>query len=112
MVTWGRFLVIIWRGFREDDAFRGLVLSALTLLASGTVFYTLSEGWSVVNALYFSVLTLTTVGFGDLVPTTAASKLFTVGYVLFGVGLFAAFVTEVGRRRLSAKPRGDQSAPD
>ena len=61
----------------------------LLVLASGTTFYALVEGWSVVDALYFSVLTLTTVGFGDLVPTTVASKLFTVGYVLFGVGLLA-----------------------
>jgi potassium channel subfamily K len=35
--------------------------------------YSRLEGWSPVEALYFSVVTLATVGFGDLHPTTTAS---------------------------------------
>lgn len=56
-------------------------LAAGTLL-TGTVVYHLLEDWSWVDSLYFSVVTLTTVGYGDLSPTTDLSKLFTVVYLV------------------------------
>lgn len=99
MIIWTRFLRTVWLGIKEDAAFRGLVGSVVSLLASGTVFYALVEKWGVIDALYFSVLTLATVGFGDFVPATTAGKIFTIAYVLFGVGLLAAFVAEVATRR-------------
>ena len=49
-----------------------------------------AEGRSLVDAIYFSVLTIATVGFGDLAPKTTLGKLFTVGYVVCGLGLFVA----------------------
>lgn len=57
------------------------------------------EGWSTINALYFSVVTLATVGFGDLHPTTDVAKLFTVVYILFGLGVIAAFISELTKHR-------------
>jgi hypothetical protein len=57
------------------------------------------EGWGWLDALYFSVVTLATVGFGDLHPTTDEAKLFTIVYIIFGVGILAAFVSEVAKRR-------------
>ena len=41
------------------------------------------------DALYFCVITVTTVGFGDFVPTSDASKLFVSAYVLIGLSLFS-----------------------
>jgi voltage-gated potassium channel len=76
----------------EDAQFRSLARLALIAIASGTFFYWLFEDLSVVNALYFSVTTLATVGYGDFSPTTTAGKLFTVVYVLVGVGLLLAFL--------------------
>ena len=52
-------------------------MSVLVILATGTTFYTLVEGWTVIEALYFTVITLTTIGYGDLHPTTEFSRLFT-----------------------------------
>jgi voltage-gated potassium channel len=49
--------------------------------------YSTVEGWSVVDAFYFSVTTLTTVGLGDLAPTTTMGKLFTVVYIFAGLGI-------------------------
>ena len=60
----------------------------LGLLVISIFFYHHVEGWSYINSFYFSVITLTTIGFGDLVPTTAASKIFTSFLALFGVGSF------------------------
>jgi voltage-gated potassium channel len=87
-----RFVRATGRAFR-DPATRGLVISVFVVVAGGTAFYTRYEGWSVVDSLYFTVVTLLTIGYGDLTPTTAASKLFTVVYALVGVGLLASFVT-------------------
>jgi voltage-gated potassium channel Kch len=76
-----------------------LVMLAISTIAFGTVAYTRLEGWAPIDALYFSVVTLATVGFGDLVPTTDPGKLFTVGYILFGVGIIAAFAAELTKDR-------------
>ncbi len=64
-------------------------------IASGTIFYSLVEGLHPVDALYFSVTTLATVGYGDFSPETMAGKLFTIVYVLVGVGILLAFLSRV-----------------
>jgi voltage-gated potassium channel len=61
-----------------DDKFVTSVVLLGVLLFTGTVSYHLIEEWSIVDSLYFTTMTVTTVGYGDLVPTTDASKLFTV----------------------------------
>ncbi len=63
-----------------------IVLGVLFLLG-GTFYYNAEEGWSYVDSFYFSTITLTTIGFGDLHPTTDASKIFTSLYTLLGVGV-------------------------
>jgi voltage-gated potassium channel len=78
-----------------DPQFKSLTRLALVAITSGTAFYWSVEGLSPVDALYFSVTTLTTVGYGDFSPETAAGKLFTVVYVLLGVGILLAFLTRV-----------------
>ncbi len=57
----------------------------LVLIAVGTVVYHALEGWSWTISFYFSVCTLTTVGYGDYSPTTDLSRVFTAVYVLVGV---------------------------
>jgi hypothetical protein len=52
--------------WKRDPEFRSLVFLVLVTLLGGTIFYSLEEGWSVVDSFYFSVTTLTTVGLGDL----------------------------------------------
>jgi len=69
---------------------RSLIIAALftlvVLIAIGTIFYHSVENWSWTNSFYFSVSTITTVGYGDLYPTSDASKIFTSFYILIGVG--------------------------
>ena len=68
----------------------------VTLLVSGTAFFTLVEKWSILDAFYFSVTTLTTVGFGDPAPTTALGKIFTVVYIFVGLGVIGGFINVLG----------------
>ena len=75
-------------------------------LMFGTVSFSLLEGWSLRDALYFSVQTLSTVGYGDLVPTHPASKLLCCVYILIGVSLISASLGAVlGRMQAAGEAR-------
>jgi voltage-gated potassium channel len=78
-----------------DNSAKLLSSSAISILAIGTIFYHRIEGWSWLNSLYFSVTTLTTVGFGDMHPTTDISKIFTMFYLIIGVGILLSFINRV-----------------
>lgn len=80
------------------------VLIALQVLG-GAVFYHLTEGWRWVDAFYFCVATLTTVGYGDLTPATDLGKVFTMVYIVTGIGLFVSFVTLVARHLLAEREK-------
>ncbi len=70
----------------------------LGFLGLGTWFYSRVEGWGVLNSLYFSVITLTTVGYGDFSPQTPAGKIFTMLYIMIGLGLISGFVILLAER--------------
>jgi len=58
-------------------------------------------------SLYFCVITLTTIGFGDFSPETTAGKMFTIVYVFVGLVFMMAFVTTlVQRSKFWADPDG------
>lgn len=83
----------------EDKEFQSLFFMTAVLLITGSVFYVNVEGWSVLDALYFSVATLTTVGYGDFVPRTDLGKIFTIVYIMGGIGLFLGFINKLGEAR-------------
>lgn len=90
-----RWVITMYRAFKTPEA-RGPLGAAVALLGTGTVFYMLIEKWSFVDAFYFSVTTLTTVGFGQPAPTTDVGKIFTAFFVLSGVGMFLAVINAIG----------------
>ena len=71
--------------------FRLAGLITLITLSIGSVFYHFVEKLSWLDALYLSVITLATVGYGDITPQTALGKIFTIFYVLAGIGIIATF---------------------
>jgi voltage-gated potassium channel Kch len=99
------------RGAWQQAPFRYASLILFTLLVSGTVFYSTVEGWGIVDSLYFSVVTLSTVGYGDLSPGTTAGKLFTIFYILIGIGLFVAVATAIARG-YSVPKRSEEDGPE
>jgi hypothetical protein len=92
---------------RRDPAFRGLIHLAGLLLATGTFFYWRVEDWTPFEALYFSVITLTTVGYGDLAPATGVGRAFTMGYVMLGIGVIVAVAAQIAT--LAGRGRGPAS---
>jgi len=97
---WASFIGSVAGVIRQEST-RGIGIALLGLLATGTVFYTLVEGWDPLDALYFSVISLATVGYGDLTPHTEIGKVFTIFFVLAGVGVLVVFVSEVARQTIS-----------
>ena len=100
-----RFARALRRALRDPE-FRGLFVLVVVTLAAGTLFYWEIEGWTLLDAFYFSSITLTTVGYGDIAPATDAGKLFTVFYVFTGIGLIVAFVNAVAKA--SVQQRGER----
>ena len=75
-------------------------LSILFILyITAIVAYHFLEGWDWIDSAYFATSTIATVGYGDMVPTTPISKLFTIVYILVGVstGLYA--ILSLGKYR-------------
>ena len=81
--------------FLRNPEYRDLLITSNVVLGVGTVAYHYLEGWSWVDSLYFSVITLTTIGYGDFSPQTSAGKLFTIVYILIGLGLILSFIQTV-----------------
>lgn len=63
------------------------VVSLFIVMLVGTIFYRVIEGWNWVDAFYFTGITVTTVGYGDLVPTHDISKISTVFFAMAGAGI-------------------------
>lgn len=73
-----------------------LFLTLVLIIALGTVFFRYVEGWSWLDSYFFSVVTLSTVGYGELVPATAAGKIGTTIFILLGLGIFAVTIQQFG----------------
>lgn len=73
-----------------------LLLTLVMIVVSGTVFFHLVEGWSWLDAYFFTVVTLSTVGYGSLVPVTALGKIGTTVFIFLGLGVFAVAVQQFG----------------
>ncbi|MBI4750265.1 MAG: potassium channel protein [Acidobacteria bacterium] len=72
------------------------------LIVFGTVTFHLLEGWSMLDSLYVTVITLATVGYGDFVPKTWEGRLFTIMFVLVGVGGAGYVITTAAQTVLQA----------
>ena len=95
--------VMVWRSLRDvwnDRASRGILITAALLLAAGTLIFMFIEGFSPIDSFYFSFITLSTIGYGDLTPTTDLGKLVTVVYGIAGLGIVAALVSAIATHRL------------
>ena len=110
-----RVLPALRYAFSEEE-FGPVFGAGILLVVVGSLTYTLSQDWNVVDSFYFSVSTLTTTSVSDpdLVLQDGWLKVFTVLYQLIGIGILVeilrrlgiAFIT-VRAREKSSHHRGD-----
>lgn len=90
----------IFLGLRDvwsDTRVRGLLLFALSMIGLATVAFWLLEDWTLLDAAFFSVVTISTVGYGELVPQTVAGKILAMFYIIVGLGVFVAAASAVAK---------------
>lgn len=89
-----------------------LVVALGHVVLLGVILFHFLEGWTVSEAIYFSMITLTTLGYGDLLPSNTVSKLVLAAYVVYGhavMGLVVSLLQEflkslvLGRRPRAPK---------
>jgi hypothetical protein len=86
--------LFLWDVIKDRDS-RPVFYWALGTLAFGTTVYHWLEGWSYLDALYFCVISLATIGYGDLTPTTPIAKAFTILYVINGIVILLALFDRI-----------------
>ena len=101
----------ILRTLLRSPTFLGLLSLVVVLLALGTLVYWRTEELSLFDSLYLSVITLTTIGYGEPSPQTVVGRSFTMGYALVGIGLIVAFAGQIAEALIEGRV-GERRRPD
>lgn len=106
------------RSSRQSNTPFRFVYAALlivTIIGGGTIGYAWLEGWPVLDSFYMTIITMTTVGYGETRPLSEAGRLFTIGLIVSSIGMagyavstLAAFVVEGEFYRIIRERRMDQ----
>lgn len=72
------------------------ILAIFFCVVLGVVVYTAAEKWSFVTALYFTIVTMTTVGYGDITVTKDFTRWFGIVFILLCVLVFATALNTFG----------------
>lgn len=71
-----------------------VIVSLVGVIALGTAFFHHVEGWSLLDSYFFTVVTISTVGYGSLVPVTALGKIGATVFIFVGLGVFAVAIQQ------------------
>ena len=85
---------------RQLRLFKGLfypILIMCCLTLAGTFCYMLIEDYNFIEALYMTVITVASVGFGEVKPLSEAGRIFTICLIIVNLGLFTYFITWLSR---------------
>ncbi|NOR45409.1 MAG: hypothetical protein GQ534_07465 [Candidatus Delongbacteria bacterium] len=89
----------IFREFRKSDLMMVVTLTVLVLVLSGILFIIFEDGINTIfEALYFSVVTISTVGYGDITPKSAEGRIIVMGLIFFGmifISIFTAIISSI-----------------
>jgi len=83
-----------------------LLILLLAITVAGTIGYMVLEDWGPIDSLYMTVITLSTVGLGEVHEISTTGRLFTVFLIVAGVGIVAYSFGSIGRYLISGELRG------
>ena len=85
-----------------------IFVTAGLYIVIGASIYQKLENLSVLDSYYYVVVTLSTIGYGDIAPKTSAGKLFTIFFIVFGIAIFSSLISNIVSR--SQKRRAEKLA--
>jgi len=91
--------------FLQDKEYLELLYTTAIVLVFGTVVFHYLEGWRWLDSLYFCVITLTTIGYGDFTPRTDLGKIFNIFYIIIGLGLILSFIQTIRDHYMNIKQK-------
>jgi len=71
-----------------------IIISLGGVIALGTVFFRVVEGWTWLESYFFTVITISTVGYGKLVPVTPLGMIGTTVFIFVGLGVFVVAIQQ------------------
>lgn len=84
----------------KSSPLKGVIIGLLLLLSIsvvGTVGYMLIEGWSLLDSLYMSIITISTIGYGETRELSQGGRVFTLMFILLGLGTSVYTFTRLGQ---------------
>lgn len=96
----------------ELKQYNKTIFMASVFVAIGIVFYHYVEKLTWLDSAYYTVITLATVGYGDITPKTSAGKLFTIFYVMIGITIFISLANTIIKKRLQIRELRKETKDD
>lgn len=90
-------MVGIRKKFSNNSSVYLAVIFLLTMLIIGVVGYSILENYNPLDALFMTIITISTVGFREVQPLSYGGKIFTILLVVFSFGIFAYALTTITR---------------
>ena len=81
--------------------FHPLTIITTVILVGAAIFIALEPGLSYLDGVYWAVVTSTTVGYGDVLPTNDGAKIFASLYAFFVVGIMGWAVSQIASNSIS-----------
>lgn len=81
------------------------LISLIIVLVIGTIGYSLIQEWDLLDSLYMTIITITTVGYGEISRLSVPGKIFTIGLIVGGVGIAAYMVGSLSRMMVEGEMR-------
>lgn len=85
----------MWRNFKIFRKIYFFLFLMLLVISLGTVGYMLIEGWGVFDAFYMTIITMSTVGFGEVHPLSDVGRMFTAFLLITCFGIFAYTISSL-----------------
>lgn len=101
-------LMLLWRFVRREKLHRLVVALLILFAVSGLTLRVLEPDKSLADWLWWSVVTMTTVGYGDVTPTTFLGRAIGVGLMFFGIGLLGTFTATLAGIVVTQKLRTER----
>ena len=97
----------IWRSLQRENLDRLLFITVILIAVSSISISWIEPRLSLTDALWWSIVTLATVGYGDISPTTLGGRLVAIADMIVGIGVLASFSATLASILVNQKIRKD-----